>query len=118
MSLEDLRDEVVDNGGVRTVKVSELREAVGKGKMGNHVAEEIRKGLDKLNIGHFPLTIPHSQHENVLLYDKSKEVKKIINAVVHPSQETDRYLLNSDKDGVQQLNRVKDLVEELLQLNQ
>lgn len=113
MGLNGIRESVIENGGVKTVTVAELRIAIGKGKMGTHVAQEIKENLGKLNLGHYPENIPTSQNENVLLFDKSNHVNKIIHAVIDPSPDTDHILTNL-QGGSSQLQQVRDLVDQLL----
>ena len=51
-SPEALRDAVMENGGVLTVRVGDVRDAFKYGRLGVHVRSDISKRLNGLGIAH------------------------------------------------------------------
>lgn len=75
-----------ENGGVMTITMSELINAIGAKKLGRFVAEDIHNQLEKRGIGSYyfeksECPLPISQAAVVRLYRKGSKVANLIDAV-------------------------------------
>jgi hypothetical protein len=67
--------------------------------------------LEENGLGHLPPELPSYQHEEVRLYAKGKPPGKIIAAVLRPSPDGDRLILEvASTDARETLQRVRELV--------
>jgi hypothetical protein len=114
MELEDydqLRQLVIDNGGVLTVEMKILRDIHGAGKLGVNVRANITKELKGRGLGHYPTDLPQYYWDPARLYLMGSPAGDLIEAVLMPSPDRDdliRDTVNSDANEV--LAKVRELV--------
>ena len=110
-NFKELADEVGQAGGILVCTMERLREAYEAGRLGVHVRSGISDKLEENGLGHLPAELPADQHEEVRLYAKGKVAGKIIEAVLRPSRDGDRLLLEvASTDARETLQRVRELV--------
>jgi hypothetical protein len=110
-SLEQLRDAVVEAGGVLTTRMEFVRDAYGKGRLGVHVRDNISKSLAGLGLGHFPRALPDRQWALVRIYKMGSPIADLIDAVLEPSPAHDSELKQAMGGGAAAiLAQVKELV--------
>jgi len=111
-----LRDSVQQAGGVQTVYASELRDAIGAGRLTQGVNSKISDELRAQGLGHVPHDpedLPTSQWELVRLYDLGSAVGKVVLAAQLPGEANDRTLIESvTGDAADILEKVRVLVAE------
>jgi hypothetical protein len=110
-SPEALRDAVVDAGGVLTVRVGEVRDAFGYGRLGVHVRSQITQKLNGLGIAHYPSEVPDWQERPLRLYRMGTPIAELIDAVLDPSSGHDDELRQAVSGGAAEvLSQVRALV--------
>lgn len=108
---EALRDAVMDNGGVLTVRVGEVRDAFKYGRLGVHVRSDISKRLNGLGIAHYPPEVPDWQERPIRLYRMGTPIADLIDAVLEPTPNHDEELKAAVSGGAADvLNQVRALV--------
>lgn len=116
MSIQKIASECDDGGGVLRLDLGELREAVGAGKLGRWVLQEIREELEAAGLGYFPKALLDEneeprQHQQIRVYRKGPgTLARVIDAVLAPSDQGDGFLrdLGSDdnREIVAQIRRL------------
>jgi hypothetical protein len=110
-SPEALRQAVIDNGGVLTVRVGDVRDAFNFGRLGVHVRSEISKKLNGLGIAHFPADVPDWQERPLRLYRMGTPIADLIDAVIEPSPIHDDELKSAVSGGdADVVNQIRALV--------
>lgn len=67
--MEQIRQRVVDAGGVLVVTMEELREAHGSGRLKHLVLDAIRRGLEAVGLRWLPVgDLPADQRQTIILY--------------------------------------------------
>jgi hypothetical protein len=89
---EEIKSLVEENDNVLTISMNELKEAVGKDRLGIHVRSEISKTLAGMGLGHIPSELPSNQHDSVRLYKRGTPAGDLIEVVMAPSESNDRKL--------------------------
>ena len=108
---ETLRDAVIGNGGVLTVRVGDVRDAFHYGRLGVHVRSEIKKKLNGLGIAHYPSEVPDWQERQLRLYQMGSPIADLIDAVTDPTPGHDDELKAAVSGGAADiLNQVRALV--------
>jgi hypothetical protein len=87
-----IKEDVEKNGNVLTVTMEILRDAIGAGKLGIYVRQDISKTLAGMGLGHIPSAIPSNQHEQVRLYKRGTPIGDLIETVLAPGQQNDSKL--------------------------
>lgn len=80
-SWAELREEVDDKDGVLQVQMWELRELIGRGRLGVHVRASITRELAGMGIAHLPPELPGNQYDSVVLYRLGTAAAAVIGAV-------------------------------------
>ncbi len=112
-TLEDLKRDVEQSGGLKTYDMEVLRDISGFKKLGIHVRPLISKQLLGAGLGHVPQNLPEYQDRPVRVYKLGTPVAEIINAAVTPGLSEDETLRRatgggSDADAV--LMKIRELV--------
>lgn len=89
---EKLRDAVIDNGNVLTVKVGEVRDTFKYGRLGKHVRREISDKLKGLGIAHYPDDVPDWQENPIRLYRMGTPIADLLDAAHNANPEHDEEL--------------------------
>ena len=90
--LAEIKEAVVANGNVLTVRMEDLRDAYGALRAGVNVRKDIAKKLAGVGLGHYPTELPAYQHEYVRLFTLGSPVHDLINAVLDPTEGNDEVL--------------------------
>lgn len=69
------------SGGVFSLRMGDLRDAFGAGKLGKHIRAAISDELENRGIGYVPNPLPVNQHEYVRLYLRGTPAAEVIEAV-------------------------------------
>lgn len=110
-SPEELRDAVIAAGGVLTVRVGDVRDAFGYGRLGINVRDRISKELKGLGISHYPVEVPDWQEIPIRLFRMGSPIADLIDAVLNPSQGHDEELRQAVSGSASDiLNQVRALV--------
>jgi len=110
-SLEQIRDAVEQNGDILTLKMQEVRDAYGAGRLGVHVRDNIKKALAGLGMATYPEELPDWQEHEVRIYKQGSAAADLIDAVLHPSESHDheiREAVSGDTQDV--LDQIRELV--------
>jgi hypothetical protein len=108
---EALRDAVIDNGDILTVKVGTVRDAFNYGRLGVHVRKEISKKLRGLGIAHLPAGVPDWQEQPIRLYRMGTPIAELLDAAHDPTAEHDEELKNAVSGSAADiLNQVRAIV--------
>ena len=94
-NLDAIKAAVEDNDGVLTIKMAQLREAYGAGRLGVHVRAGISKALSGIGLAHYPIPLSDSQFDYVRLYKQGSPVADLIGSVLSPSPASDQTLLEA-----------------------
>lgn len=109
-SYDELRDIVNNNGDLITVPLMQLRDVLNVSKLGVHVRNDIKKGLDSCGLKVFPPELPNNQHDLVRVYRAGSPIADLIDAVLNPTPEHDTELKNTvrseDRDIINQIKRI------------
>jgi hypothetical protein len=108
---DELRQLVIDNGGVLTVDMRVLRDIHGAGKLGVNVRANISKELRGRGLGHYPNDLPAYYWEPARVYLMGSPVGDLIEAVLSPSPDRDeviRDVVNTDTSDT--LAKIRELV--------
>lgn len=108
---EALRDAVIASGDVLTVRVGDVRDAFGYGRLGILVRDEIAKKLSGLGIAIYPAEVPDWQEKPIRLYRMGQPVADLIDAVLNPSPSHDDEIRSATRgEAADVLNQVRALV--------
>lgn len=108
---DELRQLVIDNGGVLTLDMKVLRDIHGAGKLGVNVRANISKELRGRGLGHYPAELPQYYWDPARVYLMGSPAGDLIEAVLAPSPERDdliRETVNGDSSDV--LAKVREIV--------
>ena len=114
MNLEDydqLRQLIVENGGVLTLEMGTLRDLHGAGKLGVNVRANISKELRSRGLGHYPGDLPAYYWDAARVYLMGSPAGDLIEAVLTPSADRDeaiREVVNADASDI--LAKIRELV--------
>jgi hypothetical protein len=111
-SMDALRAAVEQHQDVLTVTMFDLREALGYGRLGQHVLATVSKALAGRGLGHVPRTLPGYQEHQVRIYKLGSPVAEIIEAAIEPGGEQRDEILReaANKEASLKLNQIRDLV--------
>jgi hypothetical protein len=117
MSIQKIASECDDGGGVLCISLGELREAVGAGKLGRWVLQEIREELEAAGLGYFPKVLLEEneeprQHQQIRVYRKGPgTLARVIDAILEPSVRGDEVLRDLGSDDTREtLAQIRRLV--------
>lgn len=111
-SVVSLRRDIEKAGGVKSVSMGELRDAVGSGRLGKYVIEGIATALAEQGLGVFP-GLDSNQSTVVRLYILGTPAAELIEAVRTPGKEQDDVIQRfANGKGEVILNEIKKLVLE------
>jgi hypothetical protein len=113
MNKDEIKASVEGSGNVLSLSMEELRNAWGYRRLGPYVRSEISKDLRGMGVGHYPEELGDYQNESVRLYRLGTPLATIIEAVLHPSADTDeqlRELAAREGDARATLDRIRALV--------
>ncbi len=109
--IDDVAQAVVDHGGLVTMRMSQLRDAHGAGRLGVHVRSGISAALAERGIGHYPEDLPADQIDDVRLYKLGSPAAELIEAVMKLGAEEDEKLRQfAGGDATKVLQRIRELV--------
>jgi hypothetical protein len=115
---EQIRTDVVEAGGIKSLKMQVLREASVYKKLGPGVNKEISSLLHQKNLGHSKM--PVYQHESVYVYEQGSKAAQLFSAIMGtPSESGAEAILkavtpdDSDIGAVEKLEEVKALAIQL-----
>lgn len=110
-AMEKLRTEVVENGGLKSISMENLRNRCGARKLGIHVVAQIGKALRNVGLRFYPDPLPRYQERNVRVYDANSEAARLIDAFQSPSEAHDEILLSAlGSEPSQIIEQIRDLV--------
>jgi hypothetical protein len=112
-AFENLREEVVANGGIVAVSMGRLREAAGYGRLGKYVVQEIDGKLRSHGLGHSDLS-SDNQSDMVYVYVMGGEVERVLDAARNPSTEGAQKLrvaVGEGENASEVLRRIRSLLE-------
>lgn len=108
--LNALAQEVAQRG-LMTVSMQMLRDAYGARKLGANVRQNISDTLEGMGIRHFPEDLPEYQDRLVRLYRAGTPAAKVVAAVLTPSADNDRFLLETlQQDDTLILSKIRELL--------
>jgi len=87
-----IKEKVEKHGNVLTVRMKTLRDATDKARLGVNVVGEISNALSDMGLGHFPLSLPLEQHEQVRLHKRGTQIGDWIDKVLTPGPQKDAEL--------------------------
>jgi hypothetical protein len=106
-----IEQEVVSKGGVRTFEMWELRDVHGAGKLGRHVAAGISEELADKGLGHLPAELPISQYERARVFKLKSPVGRMILATTTLTDEADDTLRSTASDNAEAtLKKIRELI--------
>jgi hypothetical protein len=118
MSMSQIGSLCDEQGGIVCVSLGDLREAVGAGKLGRWVLQDIREELEATGLGYFPKPLLEEndeprQHQDIRVYRKGTgTLARAIDAVLDPSVRGDDHLRDLGNDNAREtLVQVRRLVE-------
>jgi hypothetical protein len=108
---KELGDLVEGNAGVLTIKMEQLRDIHGAGKLGVHVRAGISDNLRQQGLGHFPPELPNYQWDEVRVYKQGTPVGRLIEAVLAVSEDNDEVIREmAGSDASATLVKIRELV--------
>lgn len=109
-SLEELRNQVLDHGGVITLGMASVRDAYGAKRLGPQICQNISDKLRGLGIGHVG-EIPEHRTHDVRFFHIGSPVGRLIEAVMHPGEANDDRIREiAAGDEADTLDRIRELV--------
>lgn len=113
---DEIKNKVEENDNILTLSMIELRDALGKDKLGVHVRAAISNKLAGMGLGHIPIDLPGSQDELVRLYKRGTPLGELIEIVLAPGETNDRKLkeiFGAEKiDYASIIEKIRELVSE------
>lgn len=117
MSIKRIASDCEAGGGVICVTLGDLREAVGAGKLGRWVLQEISEELAAAGLGYFPRSLLDDneeprQHQAIRVYRRGAgTLARTIDAVLDPSSRGDEVLRDLGNDEARNtLTQIRRLV--------
>ncbi len=109
--LDQVAHTVAEHGGLLTMRMSQLRDAHGAGRLGVHVRSGISAALAERGIGHYPPELPADQIDDVRLFKLGSPAADLIQSVMNLGPEEDEKLRQfAGGDATKVLQRVRELV--------
>ncbi|HWO99316.1 MAG TPA: hypothetical protein VNL74_01650 [Methylococcus sp.] len=113
---DEIKQDIENNGNVLTINMEVLRDAIGAGKLGVNVRNDISRALAGMGLGHIPQVLPTYQHEQVRLYKRGTAVGELIDTVLTPGQQNDQKLVErlgeEQPDFAAIVQQIRELVAE------
>lgn len=109
---DEIKAQVLAEGGAKAFRMELLRNAAAYGKLGKWVVIEIGNHLRRRGLGHAPDPLPADSWATVLVYQLGSDIEKVVHAVTSPSPEgadTIRAFVN--QDAAEALDRIRALLE-------
>jgi hypothetical protein len=85
IGFEDIRRDVVESGGIKCVRMQQLREASPYKKLGPGVNDEISTALKQKGLGHTELGL--YQEETVYVFEEGSDAARLINSIISGASE-------------------------------
>lgn len=116
--VSELAERAIDDGVV-SVKMGELRAALGYGRLGPHVNREIWEALDEAGLATYPVNpdrFPTKQWEPIRVFSKKSKIGRIVRLLDAPFEDdakteaNDRKIANltrEDEDAVALKRRIE-----------
>jgi hypothetical protein len=115
-SWSEIKEKVEANDNILTIPMTDLKEAVGKDKLGVHVRSEISRTLAGMGLGHIPQDLPKNQNEYARLYKRGTVAGELIETVLCPGEPKDRKLIElfaeSKVNHAEIIEQIRELVAE------
>lgn len=110
-NLDEVAQTVAAHDGLVTLRMSQLRDAHGAGRLGVHVRAGISAELSARGIGHYPEELPADQIDDVRLFKLGSPIAALIQSVMTLGPEEDEKLRQfAGGDAPKILARVRELV--------
>jgi len=118
-NIDDIQEACDEAGGVLSISLGELRDAVDAGKLGKFVMQRIAEELAAHGLGYFPQDLLEyarnqkpRQDQLIRIYRKgSSSTARAIEAVLHPSANGDQFLADlGTNDSQETIARIRELV--------
>ncbi len=110
-NLDEVAQAVTNHGGLMTMRMSQLRDAHGAGRLGIHVRTGISAALAERGIGHYPPELPGDQIDDVRLYKLGSPAAELIQSVTTLGADEDEKLRQfAGGDAAKVLQRVRELI--------
>src|ERR1700722_5374149 len=90
--IDELRDQLEQNGGVVTLRMKELKTLSGAQRLGHRIREQLEDALHTAQIGFFPDPLPASENDSVRIYELGTELAELIEAVRTLDEDADEQL--------------------------
>lgn len=109
-AFDDIRSRVEANQNVITMRMEELRDAIGARRLGVHVCEDISKRLASVGLGHTPRLEPDGWQE-VRVFKLGTPMGDLIAAATQPGEANDGILrAKVDSEASATLEQIRLLV--------
>jgi hypothetical protein len=106
---DEIKQEVVEAGGVKTFKMERLRDLYGKDKLGKYVREGISNGLAQIGLSHSEL--PTYAWDEVRIYAQGSPVASLLKAATTVSEAGDEVLREAaSREEGRILQQIRELV--------
>src|SRR5215218_4125256 len=110
-SLEELRDQVIDAGGVLTISMRAVRNAYGAQRLGAQIRQNISEKLRGLGIGHVDEELPELRDDEARFFHIGSPAGRLIEAVVNPGSANDeRIRAIAAGEETAKLDRIREIV--------
>lgn len=117
MTLDEIREEVENRGGVYTVTMTVLREAAGYKRLRVNVRGEISWELARLGIAHVPQELPNEHTTLVRLYLRGTPVAELIEEAITPGEAQDRAIVQRCTQSGPNYARIIEKIRDLIDMN-
>lgn len=114
MNWDEVKSTVETHGNIWTGSMEMLRDAAGKGRLGIHVNQMISRTLAGMGLGHVPVELPSSQHEQVRLYKKGTPIGILIDQILVPGEKNDELLRQSVDESKDEYAMIVQKIRELV----
>lgn len=111
-AMEKIKQDCLNDGGIKVFLMWKLRDAAGWSKLGSNVIIDIANLLEAHGLRQLPArSLPTYQDASVRLYVEGSPVGRLIESVLNPSNAGDEKLRQAaNNDAVEILDHIRDLV--------
>ena len=99
MTAADMRQRVLESGGVLTVPMDQLLHLVGASYMSKHAPARVRDEIQGVGLDHVPRLLPQERWALVRVFDPSTRAGELIRAVLDANEVSDE-LIRRVADGL------------------
>ena len=112
-NFEELDQLVRNSKGVLTVRMEQLRDAYGAGRLGRWVRQGIGKELAQRGLAHFPAELPENQWRHVRIYKNGTPAADLVQALMEPGKDGDEIIRQSlNGEAQDKLLRIRGVLED------